>query len=207
MISMLPLAAGDGWVPIVVVVVIMIVSAISQAMGNKKKEEPPRPRPRPRPPVRPAQAGQQQNPGANELDEFLRRAAGGGQPARRQPPPVRPVVAQPVMAEATDELEVIESVVDHMSHSADDSRFEQPQQQNDEVSQKFDQQIGQLGSTSTQAAHAAAIADDEAPAQEVLETMPSTGAAGLAAMLASPASLRQAILLSEILKRPEQRWN
>lgn len=225
MIAMLPLANGD-WIGVVVFLVIMIISAISQMAGNKK--EAPRPKPRPRPPVRPAQgrpaqAGPgRQDPVAGELEDFLRRAAGGGgqQPARRPPPtpparpqprpPVaRPVVAEPVVAEAADDLEIIESVADHMSHSQGKSRF--PSQlsrspaEKDDVRRKFDQPVGQFGSTQEKA-HAAALAEQEANAAEVVESMPPTAAAGLSAMLASPTSLRQAILLKEILERPEYRW-
>ncbi len=225
MIAMLPLADGD-WIGVVVFLVIMIISAISQ-MAGKKKEAQPRPKPRPRPPVRPAQGGPaqagpgRQDPVAGELEDFLRRAAGGGgqQPARRPPPapparpparpPVaRPLVAKPVLAEATDDLEVIESVADHMSHTDGESRF--PSQLNagaDDVSRKFDQRMGLADSTPEKAAHAAALAEPEATtAGEVVESMPPTAAAGLGAILASPTSLRQAILLKEILERPEYRW-
>ena len=228
MIAMLPLADGD-WIGVVVFLVIMIISAISQMAGNKK--EAPRPKPRPRPPVRPAQgrpaqAGPgRQDPVAGELEDFLRRAAGGGgqQPARRPPPapparpqprprpPVaRPVVAEPVVAEAADDLEIIESVADHMSHSQAKSRF--PSQlssssdESDNVSRKFDQPMGQFGSTQEKA-HAAALVEPEANAAEIVESMPPTAAAGLSAMLASPTSLRQAILLKEILERPVHRWS
>jgi hypothetical protein len=222
MIAMLPLADGD-WIGVVVFLVIMVISAISQ-MAGKKKEAQPRPKPRPRPPVRPAQAGPgRQDPVAGELEDFLRRAAGGGgqQPARRPPPapparpparpPVaKPVVAKPVLAEATDDLEIIESVADHMSHTDGDSRFPsqltgQPDEA-DQVSRKFDQRMGQFDSSPEKAAHAAAIAEPETIAGEVVESMPPTAAAGLGAMLASPTSLRQAILLKEILERPEYRW-
>ncbi len=99
MISMLPLADGGDVIGVVVFLVIMVVSAISQVVG-KKKEAQPRPKPRPRPPVRQAQAGPpRQDPVAGELEDFLRRAAGGRQqPARPQPPPApvaRPPVARP----------------------------------------------------------------------------------------------------------------
>jgi hypothetical protein len=65
----------------------------------------------------------------------------------------------------------------------------------------------QLGSSSTQAAHAAALVESDTEAQDFAESLPATAAAGLAAMLASPTSLRQAILLSEIINRPEDRWS
>ena len=36
--------------------------------------------------------------------------------------------------------------------------------------------------------------------------MPATSAAGFAALLADADSIRQAIILNEILQRPEHRW-
>jgi len=226
MIGMLPLAGADDWIGVAVFIVIMIISAISQMAGNKKEAQP-KPRPRPRPPVRPAQAGPARpagkDPVAGELEEFLRRAAGGRaqQPAHRPPPPprpkpavARPVVAQPVEPEVVHDLEVVETVADHVSHSVGESRLpsslSRQQPPSDEVGHKFDHQMGQLDSSPRAAAHAAALAepDKRATAEaDIIEAMPPTAAAGLAAMLASPTSLRQAILLKEILERPEHRWS
>ena len=228
MIALLPLADGD-WIGVVVFIVIMIISAISQMAGNKKEAQPrPKPRPRPRPPVRQAQAGPvKQDPVASELEEFLRRAAGGGQqPARRPPPPprpkpvakpviARPVGVEPIEAEVAHDLEVVESVADHVSHSVGESRFQSDltrrREQSDQVSRKFDHQMGQLDSSPRKAAHEAALAEPDiataSAAGAAVESMPDTAAAGLAAMLASPTSLRQAILLKEILDRPEHRWS
>lgn len=220
MIAMLPLADFGDAIGVVVFVVIMIISAISQMAGNKKEAQPrPKPRPRPRPPVRPAQAGPGRQSPAGELEDFLRRAAGGGQQPPRRPPPVptakpavaRPVVAEPVVAEVTDELEIVESVSDYVSHSMGESRFRpsvaDEAYRTDDVSHKFDHQMGQLDSSPERAAHAAALAEPESRAAQIVESMPSTGAAGLAAMLATPTNLRQAILLKEILERPEHRWS
>lgn len=228
MISSFLLAAADGWIGFVVFLVIMIISAVSQMAGNKKPPEQ-RPQPRPRPPVRPAQAGaapqrpvaQRQGPVAQELEEFLRRAAGGQQPARRQPQPTppaqraprpvvaQPVLAQPVLAEVTDELEVVETLADHMSHSVAGlpSQFEHREDQTDRLGSGFDRQMGGFDSDSTRTAPAAALAEPGTGAEDLLEAMPPTAAAGLAAMLASPTSLKQAILISEILNRPEHRWS
>ena len=226
MSSMLPLAAGD-WIGVVVFLVIMIISAISQMAGNKKEApRPPAPRPRAQPPARPAQAGGggQQGPIARELEEFLRRA--GGHPQGRPPqqagvppqprpaarPPVarpaqaRPVVAQPVEPENIDELEVIESVADHVGHNVGglqeklDRRTDQPAG----LSNDFNRPMGQFGSDPAQATQAGALV--EPGSQGEFESLPPTVAAGMAAILTTPTSLRQAILLSEIIQRPEHRW-
>jgi hypothetical protein len=49
------------------------------------------------------------------------------------------------------------------------------------------------------------VADGDASAKQALQT-DQPGALGFAAMLANPQSLRNAILLSEILRRPEENW-
>ena len=222
MISSLPLAAGDGWVGVVVFLVIMIISAVSQMAGNKKPAPRP-PAPRPRPPVRPPQAGPGgQGQVARELEDFLRRAAGGrpgpaqpqGQaprPPARQPQAGRPQPgrpgARPVVAEPVDELEVIESVEEHVGHSVGSLQAQLARREEQEVSRRaFDHAMGQLESTETQKRPAESLISDESPHDEHGEPFPSSAAAGFAALLGAPTSLRQAILLSEIIQRPEHRW-
>lgn len=221
MISLLPFAAADSWITFIVFLVIMIVSAISQIAGNKKEApRPPAPRPRPRPPVRPAQAGPgQQGPVARELEEFLRRA--GRQPQARppqppgfppqpgpgaRPPAARPVVAQPVAAEPIDDLEVVESVADHVGHSVGGLNAQLEQRANQPAGMaSYDRQMGQFDSSPAPAARAASLAEPAPPA-EFVDSLGPTAAAGLAVILSTPTSLRQAILLSEIIQRPEHRW-
>ena len=237
MIWPLPLAAGDGWVGVVVFLVIMIISAVSQMAGNKKPAPRP-PAPRPRPPVRPPQAGPGgQGQVAQELEDFLRRAAGGRpgparpqgqappqQPPRQQParPPVRqpqtarpqparpgarPPVARPVVAQPVDELEVIESFEEHVGHSVGSLQAQLARREEQEESRRaFDHAVGQLDSAEAQKPQAAAMTSDESPHGDYDAPLPSSAAAGFAAMLGSPTSLRQAILLSEIIQRPEHRW-
>ena len=212
MISTFPLLAVGDWIGVVVFLVIIIISAISQAVGNKQQGQQ-RPKPRPRPPVRPAQAGPKpQDPIAGELEEFLRRAAGGKPAPRPQaPPPVpvakpavaRPVVAKPVVAESLDELEEIETLAEDVSHS----RFESQMGRQKRREARFDHQMGQLESTSSDEAAEVTVVVEPDESHDQAEALPSTAAAGLATMLASPGNLRQAILLSEILQRPEHRWS
>ncbi len=232
MILPLPLAAGDGWVGVVVFLVIMIISAVSQMAGNKKPAPRP-PAPRPRPPVRPPQGGAGgQGQVAQELEDFLRRAAGGrpgsarpqGQPPRQQPPRpparqpqtarpqparpgARPVVARPVVAEPVDELEVIESVDEHVGHSVGSLQAQLARREEQEESRRaFDHAMGELDSSEGQKRRSESLTSDESPHDDHGEPFPSSAAAGFAAMLGSPTSLRQAILLSEIIQRPEHRW-
>lgn len=227
-----PLLAAGDWIGVVVFLVIMIISAISQITGNKKEVRRP-PAPRPRPPVRPPQAGGgQQGPIARELEEFLRRAGGQPQarplqqpgspppqrpasPPQQRPParpptarplpapplPARPAIPQPAAPQEIDELEVIESVADHVSSSVGGLRSQ--------VEHRADQPAGlagrPIGSGPAPAIHGIPLAEPVAQA-EIIESLPATAAAGLVAMLADPGSLRQAILINEILQRPEHRW-
>ncbi len=225
-----PLLAAGDWIGVVVFLVIMIISAISQIAGNKKEVRRP-PAPRPRPPVRPPQAGGgQQGPIARELEEFLRRAGGQPQarplqqpgspppqrpasPPQQRPParppaarplPARPAIPQPAAPQEIDELEVIESVADHVSSSVGGLRSQ--------LEHRADQPAGFAGDmnhrvrpVSSGSVPAVPLAEPVAQA-EIVESLPATAAAGLAAMLADPGSLRQAILINEILQRPEHRW-
>ncbi len=69
----------------------------------------------------------------------------------------------------------------------------------------FDHRLGTLGGTPGESSEGAEAEDSAAPEDHVL-VVSGTAAAGLAAVLAEPASLRQAVVLNEILARPEHRW-
>jgi hypothetical protein len=69
----------------------------------------------------------------------------------------------------------------------------------------FDHELGRLGHVPGESAEIAEAEEAETP-EDRITSIPVTAAAGLAAILANPTSLRQAILLNEILQRPEERW-
>ena len=73
------------------------------------------------------------------------------------------------------------------------------------VHEVFDHEVSRLEGTPGESAYAAQAEEAETPEDRVT-ALPQTAAAGLAAMLAEPTSLRQAIVLTEILQRPEHRW-
>jgi hypothetical protein len=62
---------------------------------------------------------------------------------------------------------------------------------------KFDHELGTLSSRGREPA---------APAAQPVATGPTSAAAQLAAMLANPEGLRQAVMMNEILRRPSERW-
>lgn len=71
--------------------------------------------------------------------------------------------------------------------------------------EKFDHQVGRLGRLPADLS----VPADEGAGDSVFasgEAMPATAAAGFAALLADADSLRQAVVLNEILQRPAERW-
>ena len=158
---------------------------------------------------------------ADEIEVFMRRVLGGQEePAEpvieeRLPPAAevqrrRPVESpvQAVVIEAKEEPQV-ERLAEHVkNYFASEERpaaaerlgknVAQAESQFDQhVHQVFDHQLGQLGAANA----------ESPPSGDVPIEVPPTFAAGLVAMLSSAESLGQAIVLSEIIRRPEERWS
>lgn len=210
-------------VKLLVVLVIVIVPAISQIVAKMREAQKPPPGPAraPRAPrvPRPAEEGVK-----DEIEEFLRRAAEGrraGQGGRASTqaeqavPRAKPVVASrplspPVAQKAPESAPARGSVVEHVQQHLDTSEFGRRTTQlggevaqaddkiDARVQQVFEHQLSQFDWRTSQ--------EIEAAGETVPLTATTAGAAGLAALLAAPESLRQAIVLNEILQRPEQRW-
>jgi hypothetical protein len=224
MTGLVPLIAADigNVIGLLVFIVIVLLSVAGQIMNKaregQQKGPPQRPGPRPQP-----QPRQQQGPVVNEIDQFVRQAAqrpaeGGRQPVAQRPGgrpqslPRGPAVRErPVEAVPVELLEPIaddsSSVAEHVrTHAAPKSigtvgsrKLESEVAQADEnleerVHELFDHKLGRLSGTPGETA------------EESGASIPPTAAAGMAAMLTDPASIRQAIVLSEILQRPEHRW-
>ncbi|MBN1588262.1 MAG: hypothetical protein JW888_01975 [Pirellulales bacterium] len=187
-------------------------------------------RPAPGPVV--AQPAQPKRPAnlEDEIGEFLRRAARGraGQdrPVQARPAqaPGRPNQPRPVQARPA-QIPVAAEIVEPAPHPVggkveavvakelDTSRFkkrahqlgkrtrEVSKQLEQRVSKKFDRELGKLGGQ---------IARPAPPKKKPVTAMPvipATGAAGFAAMLRDVHTVRQAVILSEILSRPIDRWS
>ncbi|MBX3415072.1 MAG: hypothetical protein KF708_20480 [Pirellulales bacterium] len=202
----------------------VIRTIIAARRGNKPPAgAPQRPAPRRVAPPQQGQGAHEQKKLTDEVEEFLRRAAErrrGGQPREveivrpepRQPPRSRPrpkpVAQRPVVL--TDEERigrepVAQHVEQHLSTTAYEERAAHLAKVDDadelmqaHLSSVFDHQVGQLGSTSAPAAGGTSEA-------AATETSP-TALDGLAELLRSPAGLRQAFILQEVLRRPEERW-
>ena len=176
-----------------------------------------------RPPGR-AAAGRPPGGLEDEIGEFLRRAAQQrqGQPAPPPRPAGRPHVAQPagqqlVEADVVRQPAIGDGIKQHLGEYLDAEEFrrraaelgEEVAQADEHIEQrlhaKFDREVSRLAGRPGESADAPRVEPAEEPEDRLAE-LPSTAAAGLAAMLSNDVGIRQAIVINEILSRPEQRW-
>lgn len=158
---------------------------------------------------------------ARDIEEFLRRAAerrkqqqGGGQkrpPAQRQPePPPRqtiserdlvkpasnfpaaklPSIGEESVADHVQRYLDVSDIVEHVDHLAEDIE-QADERMESHLDQVFDHDVGKLGSKKS--------ATDELLADD--KSNPIAG--NLLKMLQNPDSVRQAIMIAEVLKRPD----
>jgi len=204
--------------------------------GKKKTVTTAGPRPpqlQPQPNPRPAaQGGGQADPLRSQVEEFLRRASQPPQaePARQQPLR-RPTSEIELLAEGEKRLRTSpaeaaakaaaamdkkraarrpskrQSVAEHVEQQVTarsqsiaqkasklgNRIVNEDEQFDSQLKAKFDHTLGSLAAT------AISSPDQQAPA-------PTTPAAQIAAMLANPDGVRQAVVLNEILRRPSNHW-
>ncbi len=148
-----------------------------------------------------------------QIDEFLRRAAQrrGGQPAPEQP--------QPAEIVADDEAPVGGRVGPQVQTFLDTSDFrrrseelggevaQSDQQFTKQVGQSFSGDVSRLASRPGEASQAAEAVELEPAGPEylsrpTLDALPVAGS-GLTDLLGSPEDIAQAVIMSEILRRPE----
>ena len=185
---------------------------------RRPQQQPPAERAMQRPRRTPAQGGASQL--NDEIEQFLKRAnqrrsertpQQAAQPqrlARRAPEPVEvtpvPDVEEPIDVEPVDRefSTVAQSVAAHIGgrhfreHLAEDiSQADERMERH--LHQAFDHRLGTLdrGRSSSESSPYSEAAD-----------LKKTPAADLAKLLGTPQGIRQAIILGEILARPEHRW-
>lgn len=165
-----------------------------------------------------------------EIEQFLRRAdqrkgnrPQQKRPAQQQQPPKPPPksaprplpseanISGPIAAETLDDRglsTIAASVEQHIGsrgfaqraeHLADDI-VRADQQMEEHLQKSFNRKVGTLDST--QARSTTPVTDTAAKP----DVGPQSQAAVLAELLASAQGVRQAVILSEILERPEHRW-
>ncbi len=190
---------------IFVVIVFIIVPLIGVVVSKLREIAQP---PNPVPPDR-NQSGRIQE----QIDEFLRRAA-----QRRGGPPV---AAEPQAVEIVAEEDapvggrVGQQVQKYMDTSAFRRRGEEmggevaqaDQQFTQNVGQAFSGQVSRLASRPGEAAQPVEVMDAEVAGPEylsrpTLDALPEAGS-GLADLLGSPENIAQAVIMAEILRRPE----
>ena len=210
------LLAEMNWIKLIIFLLIFVgpllfraISKIGQEIGKQPGK--------PAGPRRPGQAGPQQ---AQNLDDFLRRAA-----ERRAPPqPIQgdveiiqfegvdeePVVAVEVVPSSRLGSSVEDHVAEHMAegrvtehatHLAD--RIAQADEQDElRLHQTFDHEVGRLGHTASHPdiTEVAEGTDAEVWTKHLHDERPDKSlAADIAGMLRDPTDVRKAIVLSEIL--------
>lgn len=204
---------------IIIMILFFVVPAIRQALNKKGQPQ------RPQRPQRPAAQGPApQRRGGNvedEIGEFLRRAAQrrGGQQAPAQVPATRQT-GPPAMAQAVGpgrgpvtEVPSGEDVLVHVREHLDTGDFDrraaelgdevaQADEQIDErLHETFDHDVGRLAGRPGEPR-----SDTAGEPEDRMAELPSAAAVGLAAMFSNAQNIRQAIVISEILTRPEHRW-
>ena len=211
------LAAGDAeLIEFIVLIVFGILAGIGKLLATKAQQGKP-PAGNAQQPTRPTSVN-----AANEIDEFMRRAAArprsaaGAQPVRR-PPTLRPA-EKPVQAEVVADTPVGAKIGKQVERDLDTQEFaKRTTQLGSEVAQAdkeidqhlhqvFDHHVSKLEFVPGEAASPpVAVGPVELTEQSLLD-IPATFATGLTDLLADPDSVRQAIVLNEILHRPEERW-
>lgn len=208
-----PLFAIDpNLIKLIVILLIFVVPAIGQLIAKFKQIPPPGARPLP-----PREGDIDV---ADEIEEFMRRAAErnanqGTRPAVAQQAP--PPVAAPVQAEVVLDQPVGGQVTAHVTKYLDSQDFERRESQlgqevaqaDEQIDQRlhqvFDHRVSKLESVPGEAAKPpAAYAPPDLVGAGA--DIPDSFATGLLELMTSPDSLRQAIILNEILHRPEERW-
>lgn len=189
--------------------------ALSQLFQQKPNQAPPQKQQ----PMRPRQP----KPLGNEVEEFLRRAIDqrrGEQPAEVEilqpvapagPPPFQ--MAEAAVAEVhAEDSQIGENVEEHVHSHIDTSQFADREshlgsdidQADDKMAARlhkvFDHQLGQFRREDRREVESTERAST--PPEDIFRLKSQS----LADALRNPGSLRQAIVLSEILHRPDDRW-
>jgi hypothetical protein len=185
---------------------------------------------------KPSQAASPQGTTSDEIEEFLRRSRKAqrqdapGRRAQQQPSPQRSAPSvqplrtpagktaeAPIAATLVDPADRGASVADHVQHRMTSPKFgqvgsqlgQEVVQENQQFEQRlqsvFHHQVSQLANVGGEAAKPQ-NAELPTMAADRVAAAPAVAASNLAALFGDPTTLRQVILIGEILHRPEERW-
>lgn len=210
--ALLPLADIGQLIGVVIFVLFLVISVAGQLATKWREiqqEAQRRAGPRRPPPT--------QGPLEKEIAEFLRTAGQRRRPGQvpsaaapnARPPevPARAPIEQPL------EAEIIEPEAGHLREALQTRRLvsvtpkevsQADQRLQEHLHGAFNHHLGPLAAGEARAEPAAT---GSTATQEPAMTIPPAALAGFGALLASGESVRQAIILSEILTRPEHRWH
>lgn len=208
--GLLPIAANlEDLIWLVVVVLFLIISGVGQWLAKvREAQEAEQRRRRQQAAGRPEGPGPAGPPARDPLREEV------GQFLRGPEKPPAPDALEPVAADLVPDDR---SVAEHVRQRIGTEKFDRVRPEltgetaladdrmAEHVHEVFDHQVSRLADTPGESASLPAAEEAETPDDRVTP-IPATAAAGLAAMLADPGSLRQAIVLNEILQRPEEHW-
>ncbi len=198
-------AAGDLF-SIFIVIVFIVIPLIGVVASKLREISQPA---NPLPPNR-NESGRIQE----QIDEFLRRAAQrrGGQPSAAEAPLPAEIIADedaPVGGRVGQQAQkyLDTSEFRRRSEALGDEIAQSDQQFTQHVGQAFSGQVGRLASRPGEAAQPVEVADVEPAGPEylsrpTLDALPIAGS-GLGELLGSPENIAQAIIMAEILRRPE----
>lgn len=210
-------AGDDAIVKIIIAIIVFILAGASQLIAKYRQIPPRGQRPLAPRPEKPDTV-------ADEIEEFMRRAAErrasrGTRRAGEQAETVAKTAspAQPVQAQVVAEKPVGGQVADHVKKYLDEDAFARREdslgkeiaQADSEIDQHlrqtFDHRVGQLAAVPGEAAAPTAAAEPPELAGLTADSA-SPFTTGLLDLMSDPDSLRQAIVLNEVLRRPEERW-
>ncbi|MGA2069517.1 MAG: hypothetical protein ABSG86_31485 [Thermoguttaceae bacterium] len=201
MSGLLLAARGGDIFEFVVVAIIFLFAAAVRWLAQARNVAPPRPRPPPDQAV------------AQQIDEFLQRAAQRRRPGRPAAPAQTP---PPVTAEVVPDEPVGGRIGRRVREDLDTSDFRRRGTQmggevvqsdkefQQHVGQAFSGEVSRLAKQPGEAAEPAETAAEEtAPAAATGPVAAPLAQPALAGLFSSPDSIVNAIILSEILRRPE----
>ena len=209
----------------ILVLVVIVVGTLLELIMKTRQAQPPGGRARPQQPPRPVPKD-----AADEIDDFLRRAAGqrtpqaAGQRTAQAAQPARVAAAgaaapKPVVAEVVAVAPVGGQVTEHVQKYIDTEQFtrrgaqlgeevvaEVDREIDQHLRQVFDHSVSRLAAVPGEAATPPVAFEPLELSEASAIEIPATFATGLTDLLTSAESIRQAIVLNEILHRPEERW-
>jgi hypothetical protein len=213
-----PLFAIDGeTIKAVMVIAFLLISGLAKLFSAMKTQQKPGMPKNPTPNLRPAPTLPKptRDPLASEVDEFLRRASERNKSkGTRRAAEAAKREAKSVAAKVVKERSVGGQVSAHVNQYLDEQEFKRRTEQlgsevahiDSEIEQHlhktFDHAIGNLAGVQGEAAVAPmAIESSEFAAGDL-----DAATANIYTLLSNPESIREAIILNEILHRPEERW-